>query len=491
MDTQEGEFSPPDNKAPNPERRQLFRSALQPIIQTVKGTTPLRSQAIPIKTWQKEQARTPRRNVLKGLGSLAVAVGVGKAWDLLLHRPTAAKPTEQNPPSATPKPKEAIVQAQPLQEVKNVSLVQINQPLEPMHKKEIGEKQELPKVDLHKPANEVLKLKPNTPQREQMETSFTQTVLKLKEYEPITKALKVVVGWENRAKLLLEQYQLRQEGEIKLKPLSPNKIKWAEKQEMHPETLAICLDAYPKAFKLIEWAFNKDRKKFRPDLVHLINQKRLALDIDKLSADDIMINPGGLAMLLRTEAGWAVKHLSSLTKEYMITSLGLVNIGTKPALDNVTSKEQEADREALTRIIQNIKQEGFEYQADNIVGSEGGEDDVSGGAIAMQMRIQRVLTIMETIMEYNKQAPEELKIDPNPFTPESSAIYVWFFLAQGFEFSTEEGIKQRYGYLKGYENVIKASLEAWNQDPNQVKKIYNAAKNYWENFSPAKTLTQH
>lgn len=465
MEDTEHPFDPWADQSRVTTRRQLFKRVFNPL----PKTAPTTKQAA-----GENQATVPRRTVLKGLVGLAAVLLTGKTLDRFFRRSSIVTPVGSASSSAYVQPNETIPLSPP-----------------PISPPPLQESPELPTNNLLESANEVLKLVPNTPQRIQAETFFTKTVLKQKQPDLIPQALKVAVGWENRANLLLAQYQLRREEKSKLQPLSPEKIQWATEQEMHPETLAVCLDAYPQALKLIGWAFNKDRRQFRPDLMYLINQNRLARDIDELAADDIMINPGGLAMLLRTESGWAVQLFSPLTEKYIIASLGLVNIGTKPALENVTPKEREADREALTKIIQTLKQQGLEYQIDNIVGSEGGAGDISGGAIAMQMRIQRVLTIMKTIIEYNKQAPEELKIDPNPFTPKSAAIYVWFFLAQGFEFPTKKGIEQRYGYLKGDENVIRDSLEAWNKDPNQVNKIYKAASNYWETFNPAQTLTQH
>ena len=209
---------------------------------------------------------------------------------------------------------------------------------------------------------------------------------------------------------------------------------------IHPEILGICLDAYPKALKIIEELMVKEK-----------------IRKDQIPAEDVMINPGGIARLIDYETG-DFHHFS----RYAFT-----NVGEGIAIEQFKGDENELKRmvAALTALSLQISADtSLKFDPNRIVGSVPGNPEDGGGAISIQFMPDNALAIYNLVKNNTR---EQHKL--NVFDPSDSAIMAWIFLA----------IK---GYWRNHELDIRDSLRRWNDSNVQIDTIYNTAVNYYNNF---------
>jgi hypothetical protein len=215
------------------------------------------------------------------------------------------------------------------------------------------------------------------------------------------------------------------------------------------EVLAMCLDGYDHAMKVIDslkLSLREDRKgqESHPEM--------------------LMINPGGMAKLIMSE------------------TTGFTNIGGAKAVDELVKFDEskgvdvpdEERKGKLQIIVDHVnRQTGLRLRADNVPGSERGDTAVnsSGGAIGIQFMPERAV-------EYYQKISGKFGSDTegNIFDPMQSITMAWTFLA--CQEQVPGGI--RYGYMRGNEESIWYSLMKWNQSEQQMTPVLNAAHAYFD-----------
>lgn len=226
--------------------------------------------------------------------------------------------------------------------------------------------------------------------------------------------------------------------------------------------MGICIDAYPKARRIIEIL----KSDLRDDL------KNNPAALSQIKPDDIMINQGGMAALARVETD------------------SFVDIGYVPAIKQINTRSRDySNEDKLLKILCSklSRDTGLLFDPENVPGSERGnvQENTSGGAIGMQFMPGTALAIYELFEKYNLS--RDLEKDPelkfNPFNPESSAIGAWVFLARHERFTQGE----RFGYLRGDDEKMIFALRKWNNVPAVAKSTLGNAKDYWDKFIAAKT----
>lgn len=253
-----------------------------------------------------------------------------------------------------------------------------------------------------------------------------------------------------RGKLLDKRFALREKGHPRLLSLSKDDRDWAIKNGFHPESLAICIDSYNEAKKILQDKFTdlggqQFYEIFRPDLVTLAHSKKSEFTLNDLanmqgrkdSADEMLINPGGLLYLIHRETGM---NLAPSGLRYLF-----VNLGENPAVKMLAraypeDKEPEKARgliAALKKICQKLSRKGpLNYEADNVPGSE-----LSGDIGSYQ-------ALPETFLREDEFSEKVFGKAWNPYGLEAVTL-AYLFLAHGWAWKTPDG-KQHYqiGYLK-------------------------------------------
>lgn len=298
------------------------------------------------------------------------------------------------------------------------------------------------------------------PVRPKAEVEYAKHALTIKD---IDIGLMFLVDKIARRRLLDKRFEIRQnEKQANLTVLTQERIDWAEKNGILPEALGICLDAYPKARRIIEILKSDLRDDLRNNPQALI----------KIKPDDIMINPGGMAALVRVETD------------------SFIDIGHVPAIKQINTRSSDYSNEnKLLKILcgKLSRDTGLLFDPENVPGSERGnaQENISGGAIGMQFMPGTALAIYELFEKYNLS--RDLENDPelkfNPFNPESSVIGAWVFLARHERFTQGE----RFGYLRGDDEKMMFALRKWNNVPAVAKSTLSNAKDYWDKFIAAKT----
>lgn len=271
--------------------------------------------------------------------------------------------------------------------------------------------------------------------------------------ESIDGGFQVLSRREIRALLFRKRHDLRLAGHPDLTPLAEAQTQWAISSDIHPEVLGICLDAYPKAKEVIA----KLKPKLRPDLPNI-------------DPDLLMINPGGMAELVRFETGFR------FNPERL--SHGFCDIGSGLAVEEVNLDQKKGFPTAiddLTTLCQNLSADtNLPFDPQNLPGSLWGDrsKNVSGGAIGLQFMPPNALRIYRML--------DEAGVKFNPFDLSTSLIGGWVFLAEQ-EFY-QDGRVFRYGYLRGNRYAIESALQKWNPHDDQIYAIYNAASSYYDTF---------
>lgn len=278
------------------------------------------------------------------------------------------------------------------------------------------------------------------PKRTQLENEYTDRARQASE---IDAGLMLVVDKDSRRRLLDRRFQIRQtEKQANLKILNQDRISWARNNGIHEEALGICIDAYPKAKRIIEVLFETKQ------------------------GDDMMINPGGMAALVRRETD------------------SFIDVGDVPAIKQINLEAFPGDRDSLKTLCRKIsKDTGLKFVPENIPGSKRGDtnENLSGGAIGLQFMPSKALAIYELFEKYdlqrNLESDQELHF--NPFDPTSSVIGAWVFLAQHEDLGE---LGERYGYRRGDQEKMLKALMKWNNSKASAAKILEAASDYWNKF---------
>ncbi len=294
------------------------------------------------------------------------------------------------------------------------------------------------------------------PVRPKAEIEYANHALTIKD---IDTGLMFLVDQIARRKLLETRFNIRQnEKQANLTILTQEKIDWAEQNGIIPEVLGICIDAYPKAQRVIAIL----KKDLRDDL------KNNTAALSQITPDDIMINPGGMAALVRTETD------------------SFIDIGSVPAIKqiNTASSEFAYDAEALKTLCTKIsKDTGLLFDPNNVPGSQRGNTskNISGGAIGMQFMPSKALEIYNFFDKYNLR--RNLETDPelhfNPFDPNMAVIGAWVFLARHEDLGS---LGERIGYMRGNDRKMEFALRKWNNVSSIAQKVIQNASDYWDRF---------
>lgn len=319
-----------------------------------------------------------------------------------------------------------------------------------------------PKESPDRLLNQILAETPFTNQRDALEHQYIAEVLREPTLAGIDRGFWVISKPSLRARLLDERWKLRNEKRDGLTPLPADKLTWIKAQNIHPEILGICLDAYPKALIIIGELMRKGK-----------------IRKDQIPAEDSMINPGGMAELIDYETG-DLHHFS----RYAFT-----NIGEGLAIEQINTGPKAFPKgisDLRTMSQQLTKDTGFNFEPDKIVGSVWPEKAIilekfkhlspeeikekldelrsSGAAVGPQIIPENVVLLHDMT-----EANTDKKIKLNVFDPTDAVIMAWIFLA----------LK---GYWRNHEEDIKDALWRWNQKPEQVETVYGTAVKYYKKF---------
>ncbi|KKS71081.1 hypothetical protein A3A14_02610 [Candidatus Daviesbacteria bacterium RIFCSPLOWO2_01_FULL_43_38] len=449
----------PENQAPDPAKRNLFK-IFKPRLTPEETPQPTPEDTPKRDLFSDQRGGLYRRDFMKTVvvGGLVTALTGMLGWTTIMDgqkkgkaiEPQASKPN----PTSTPKPPTPT--STPEKAVDPESLGDI--PL----------------------LNWILSLPPNNKRRKQAETVYSA---RAKTLEQVDRGLWVLANPSERGKLLGQRYNLRQNStdpkvREKLTKLDPDLIAWARKENVPVEVLGICLDTYKIAEKVIQKLIDKSIKDFRPDLFEDNRFMNLPEDIreevraikdnpDKnpkeimknINAGRLMMNRGGMAMLMNYETG------------------GFVNIGNGIALEELKSTYSQSAQEQLQEIAERTsKITGLNYVAANIPGSVWTPGNISGGAIGPQFMPGAVLEMMNLF--------ESVWETLNIFHPSWAVIASWVFLARSQYVGKGEKGENLYreGYLRGLEDfaaiIREFTLGKWNPNENQIKTVIGTANSY-------------
>lgn len=326
------------------------------------------------------------------------------------------------------------------------------------------------KVDLSGLLNSILKATPHTKERRSLEFKYLVEVLENPTLSKIDRGLWMTSDPDIRIYLLNERYALRQKGLEGLKPISDDRLQWIKDQGIHPETLGIAYDNYSKALEIAQQLINKG----------VLRDDKLD-DEKKITADETLINPGGMAQLIAFETGGTKKFIKGGS------AYGFSNIGEGLSINEINDS-----RDAFPNAKSALKElceltsinTGLNFVPENIPGSLRGNPNfnLSGGAISIQFMPDRALSIYKLVKEKAVDKRTGKPILLNIFDVGDATVMGYIFLAR--HEITSDGI--RYGYWKGHPSDIKAALVKWNPFSFQIETIYNAAVDYYSKFIDGK-----
>ncbi|MBI2021723.1 hypothetical protein HYS93_02430 [Candidatus Daviesbacteria bacterium] len=359
----------------------------------------------------------------------------------------------------------------------------------------------------------------NTPQRFDAEKAYADSAQSLSE---INQGLWTITDWNLRIGLLDKRYALRDENNPNHQPLTKEQADWADKEYIHPETLAITIQARELAQKILAEYISKrvgGWSSFRPDLAAKVKSGELPPDFfNKLSPGDVLINPGGMARMVVWETGQglpkdkpqgAVSSILSRIKNKIsperFLMYGFVNIGFTPARSQIDANtfltKRYDNKDALSYLAGELSKEtGLNFTENNLPGSskveiKPGDNDnaiaekqlrstVSGGAVGLQMMPEVIANYQSNPIIHEAFKRNGLTI--NPYDPVSATTLGYLFLAQSVATS---GGNFQYGFLnnthpdlKGKETMVKAfkkdSLLTWNRFDNQVREVLDSEESF-------------
>lgn len=273
------------------------------------------------------------------------------------------------------------------------------------------------------------------PERIRKENEYAGKVSQNPTLSDIDRGFWVLTHQPARAELLELRYNLRLEGtEKKLNPIPEEMLEWARAQRIHPEVLGICRDNYERARDEV--------------LKKMIDAKKLRDDTTSVTAEESMINAGGLAMLITMETG---------PFNFLGESYGFSNIGQDIAINQMFGGGAENDRLALEKISDTfLKKTKLRLNPKYIVGSVKGDDDESGGAVATQFRPQNADKHEKLIESVTGEIL-------NVFDVNDAVVMIWEFIAR-HEYVGKDiygNDAYRVGYRKGVPKDITNAIVKW------------------------------
>ncbi len=281
--------------------------------------------------------------------------------------------------------------------------------------------------------NEILGLELFSDVRNTVEQTYAESVQTL---EGVDMALSVCADMDVRTYLINKRWELRQKGTPGMAQLTEDQLKFCDSQNITPEILGMCLDAYEDAKQII----GKLKGELRPDL-------------PEIDAEMLMINPGGMAELIMQETS------------------GFKTIGSKKAMTQLTS---EIDQESLVQLCALLsKDTGLQFDPHNVPGSDIGDPNVnwSGGAIGIQFMPGNALRYYRMFQEVGEEA--------NIFDPLQSIKMAWAFVAHHERVGPEPNAI-RWGYVKGDNTAIELAIRKWNNLDSEVNAIMGSAYQYYD-----------
>lgn len=329
--------------------------------------------------------------------------------------------------------------------------------------------------------NHILSLPLGSSERRTNEETFVNRASTL---EQVDRGFFAVADWQLRIKLLEKRWTIRETGHPFLQKLTPEEEGWAKKHKIHPEFLAICTDSYFKAREMLTQKMHslgrKDFLKFyRPDLVAMVEPNKFPQEIlDRVTADDLLPNPGIMVGVIIQETGAAKPN--SIEPVF-----GGVNIGSGPAIkllrNGANPKELEDAKEGLVNLFSDLNQltkeggpiQGLRYIVETVPGApQTGESRISGGDVGfVQFR-------PNTAWWLHQFLKKEFKLHLHPSSLDAvTAAYL--FLGMGLAWNDKAGKLQiRYGYINSASRKIdeiphqegllgrieKRAIEKWNED---------------------------
>lgn len=298
--------------------------------------------------------------------------------------------------------------------------------------------------------NKILASSFGSDERYKLENQYVLTVQTLKQ---VDMGLITISDPELRKDLISLRYKLREKGTPGLRQLTKEELNWSKENKIHPEVLGIATDQYFEAKKMLEEYMKRvgrDQflKQFRPDLLNEVKEGRLTkTQLDAITVDDMLINPGGAAALIDFETA------------------GLINTGAQPAYDQLSPREQGI----FTEIIGDISEEtGLNIDPKNVPGSEAG----ASGLQFMPETTSRLRQTFRKLFSFNF----------NHLDPRSAIKGIYLMLAQGEEVIDSKGNPGfRHGYAKGaiFEKFRKFAILKWNQLQEELDAILKGAISYY------------
>lgn len=339
--------------------------------------------------------------------------------------------------------------------------------------------------------NNILKLRLDDSKRTELELEFAKSAVSLSD---IDLGLYSVVDPNARIALLEKRYALRREN-TGFKPLNEAQLRWAEKEGIHPETLAIALEAREIALKILRKILkDKGIRDFRQDIAKKVDLRELGGEtLENLNNNPelMLLSAGGMARLIITESGYGLPRESGVlgraidklvgSRDWLM--YGFANIGKKPAV-MMTIDQQEfpkkANDEAITYLTQELSDAtGLEFHPENIPGSERDTNSITGGALGIQIMPSRAKSMIEAYKSYIEKGDPLL----HPLDPTGSAVMAYLFLAQGAV------VKDGYqpGYVRGPllergRDISQAfnteAIKTWNPNIRQAFEIIRSDVTY-------------
>lgn len=345
--------------------------------------------------------------------------------------------------------------------------------------------------------SQIVNIQLNTPERLAAEASYVSDVFAKNHpsTQDIDQGLWVITSPKMRQSLLTLRYNLRySQADTRLNPLSDAKKEWTKEHGMSFETLAIALDAYPKAKRILEAILKNDKAQFRPDIQY---KEQIGLlpkgTFANLTAEQMMINPGGMAKLIITETGGLAYEAEN---GHPAAHEGFTTIGQHPAWDETNISIFPTGHISLDNLAKMLQyQTNINYQTRNIPGSARGDHQMnaSGGAVGIQIMPDNLMKILKLVNNPDLQLADSDRW-LNVFDLTDATVLAWIFLAQGVKVGNEDDAF-RIGYLRGPadknapESIKKYfakfrnwAIKKWNPFEPQIDAIMQAANSYSDKF---------
>jgi hypothetical protein len=317
----------------------------------------------------------------------------------------------------------------------------------------------------------ILSLPPFSPERKKLEVEYASQVKNLEDVEMGYRVLANIGPLQALRDFTWDQ---RTKGKENLTPLPQKEIEWAWANGIHPEVLTQCKETYYQTLDTMVKIMKDDQKK--PSNLRFLRFKdneqiptNLTRDEDiRKYVEQFLINPGGMAMLMKTETA------------------GAINIGSKIAWTQLKGSYIE-DLPKLQTLIKDLnKTWNLSYDMNNITGSQGCPDDkeecdnLSGGALGfLQLMPGHALEMFQKL--------GSLGVGYSPWDLKSAIIGGYIHLAREKKAGNRpDPAGVSFGYKKGYPESIYYGLAKWNKHEPQIINVAYAANDYYDRFLDSK-----